>query len=75
MLRIAVLTDDRLFHAGLGRILETDPTLAVVADTDTAAVDVLLIDSRVKGALDACAAQKLVGGAKVLMVAATDDDA
>jgi len=75
MLRISVLTDDRLFHAGLRRILEPDPAFHVVADTDTAAVDVLLIDGRVNGALAACAAQRLVGGPKVLIVAAPDDDA
>ena len=75
MIRISVLTDDRLYHAGLGRILETDPAFHVVGDSDTAAVDVLLIDSRVTGALEACAAQRLVGGPKVLLVAAPDDDA
>jgi DNA-binding NarL/FixJ family response regulator len=76
MLRVAVLTDDRLFHAGLGRILESDPSFAVVAHgADGAALsDVLLVDCRVDGALQACAAQRRHGGAKVIVVAAPDDD-
>ena len=76
MLRIAVLTDDRLFHAGLGRILESDPSFTVVAHGAEAAPrsDLLLVDSRMDGALEACAAQRRDGGPQVIVVAAPDDD-
>lgn len=81
MLRIAVLTDDRLFHAGLLRILESEPAFTAtehspdgIAGPDGGGPDVLLVDSRMEGALLACAAQRRTGGPKVIVVAAPDDD-
>lgn len=81
MLRIAVLTDDRLFHAGLLRILESEPAFTAIehspdgiAGPEGGGPDVLLVDSRMESALLACAAQKRTGGPRVIVVAAPDDD-
>ena len=80
MLRIAVLTDDRLFHAGLLRILESEPAFTVVTHEGAALppppaeLDILLVDSRMEGALGVCAAQKRTAGPRVIVVAAPDDD-
>jgi DNA-binding NarL/FixJ family response regulator len=82
MLRIGVLSDDRLFSAGLLRILESEPAFTAFdeapADGRSAAIgasDVLLLDTRMEGALGICAALKRDGGPKVIVVAAPDDDA
>lgn len=83
MLRIGVLTDDRLFSAGLLRILESEPAFTVVEHSPDAprpspaiggGSDVLLLDSRTEGALGVCAAVKREGGPRVILVAAPDDD-
>ena len=83
MLRVAVLTDDRLFCAGLLRILEADSAFTVVGHAPGEALrpapgasdpDVLLLDSRMEGALGVCAALKRDGGPMAIFVAAPDED-
>jgi DNA-binding NarL/FixJ family response regulator len=81
MPRISVLSDDRLFSAGLLRILESEPAFTAsdheTADARPSAAggpDVLLLDSRTDGALGVCAAMKREGGPRVILVAAPDDD-
>ena len=81
--RVAVLSDDRLFSEGLLRILETDKTLLAVGLDDatglpralrTPRVDILLLDSRLKGALVMCTTFMRDNGPMVMFVAADDDD-
>jgi len=83
MLRVAVLTDDRLFCAGLLRILETEAAFTVVGHASGDALrpapgasgpDVLLLDSRMEGALGVGAALKRDGGPMVIFVAAPEED-
>ena len=81
---VAVLSDDRLFAEGLGRILGDDPLVTVIgiADEKPSAgrrqfhgVQVLLVDSRTDGALAAWAALRRPDGPKAIFVAAPGDDA
>ena len=79
MLRVGVLSDDRLFRTGLLRLLEGETGFTVVDHADVPAStadrpDVLLLDSRMEGALGVCAAQKREGGPAVILVAAPDED-
>jgi len=85
MLRIhvAVLTDDGLFREGLYRILAGEPTVAVVDEIEGAGdklalrsrmgPHILLVDSRMEGALGLCAALRRTGGSAVVFVAAPDE--
>src|SRR5687768_6969322 len=83
MIRIAVCTDDRLFCAGLLGILGGQQDFAAIehAGPDAtrspaaAPCDVLIVDSRMEGALDMCAAMKRASGPPSILVAAPDDDA
>jgi DNA-binding NarL/FixJ family response regulator len=79
--RVAVLSDDRLFCEGLLRIVGAEDSLAVVGHDEEAALrpalraarpDVLLVDSRMEGALGLCAALKGEGGPAIVLVAADD---
>jgi DNA-binding NarL/FixJ family response regulator len=80
MLRVGVLSDDRLFCAGLLRLLEGETGFTVVDQAPGAPAstadrpDVLLLDSRMEGALGLCAAQKREGGPAVILVSAPDED-
>ena len=68
--RISVVSDDRLLCDGIVRLLQADPEFEIV-DRDTVA-DVVLIDSRIEGALDLCARSRV---AAVLLFAAPTDAA
>ena len=79
--RIAVLSDDRLFREGLLRIIGAEGSLAAVGHDAQAALapalraarpDVLLVDSRMEGALGLCAALKREGGPAIVLVAADE---
>ena len=79
--RIALLSDDRLFCDGVARILQTDDTLDVTVHDSIASLDsggpgpradVLLIDSRIDGALALASAGRL---AKSFMLIAAPNDA
>jgi DNA-binding NarL/FixJ family response regulator len=81
--RVAVLSDDRLFSEGLLRIIGTEGSITVVGHDEVAALrpalraarpDVLLVDSRMEGALGLCAALKREGGPAIVLVAADDGD-
>ncbi len=81
---IAILSDDRLFREGLLRIVGAESSLVVVGWDEgaspasaprAAGPDVLIMDSRTKGALALCAEIKRKGGPAVVFVAAPDDDA
>lgn len=84
-IRVAILDDHRLFREGLRRVMEGDPSLAVVGDGDpatvrdlihTASPDVLLADGRAEGVL-ALAAELRPGGGRpwvLLLAAATDEE-
>ena len=81
--RVAVLSDDRLFSEGLLRILSTDETLLTIGLDETTGlpralraprVDILLLDSRLKGALVMCTTFIRDDGPTVIFVAADDDD-
>jgi len=81
--RVAVLSDDRLFCEGLLRIIGAEGSLAAVGHDEEAALrpalraarpDVLLVDSRMEGALGLCAALKREGGPAAVLVAADDGD-
>jgi DNA-binding NarL/FixJ family response regulator len=80
--RVAVLSDDRLFSEGLLRILATDDSLiAIGLDEATGLprairsprVDILLLDSRFKGSLVMCTTFMRDDGPSVIFVAAEDD--
>jgi len=82
--RIAVLSDDRLFSEGLLRILETDRTLIPIGLDDatglpralrTPRADILLLDSRLKGSLVMCTTFMRDHGPLVVLVAAEEDAA
>ena len=81
--RVAVLSDDRLFCEGLLRIIGAEGSLAAVGHDAEAALgpalraarpDVLLVDSRMEGALGLCAALKREGGPAIVLVAADEGD-
>lgn len=80
MIRIAVLTDDRLFAAGLLRILEAEADFLAnehpqgAASVSAAATDVLLVDSRMDGAFEVCTAVKRASGAPIILFAAPEED-
>jgi two-component system, NarL family, nitrate/nitrite response regulator NarL len=82
--RLAVLTDDRLLCEGLLKILDAEPTFHVVGNYGAAAhreaqsasgANVLLIDSRISGALDLCARIREHGGPAVILIGAPEDPA
>jgi DNA-binding NarL/FixJ family response regulator len=82
-IRIAVLTDNRLFRDGLLRIIAAEGSFAAVGHDESAAFrpalralrpEVLVVDSRMEGALGLCAALKREGGPPVVLVAAGEDD-
>ena len=81
--RIAVLTDNRLFRDGLLRIIAAEGSFAAVGHDESAAFppalraarpDVLVVDSRMEGALGLCAALQRGGGPPVVLVAGGDED-
>lgn len=81
--RIAILSDDRLFCEGLQRIIAGVTLFEGVgiyqasdALTTMLAIfaDVLLMDSRVSKALELCASLRRERGPAVILVAAPDDD-
>lgn len=68
--RVSVLTDDRLFAEGILRIL----TAEAACQIDDTTPQVLLVDSRMSGALGLCATLRRDGGPSVLFVAAPSGD-
>ncbi len=83
-IRVAILSDDRLFREGLLRIVGAESSLVVVGCDEGASLDpapcapgpdILLVDSRMKGALGLCAEVKRKGVPAVVFLAAPDDDA
>jgi DNA-binding NarL/FixJ family response regulator len=81
--RIAILSDDRLLGEGLLRIIGGEPSFVVVGEGDrpafgpalrAAGPQVLLVDSRMEGALALCADLRGQGGPAVIFMAAQDDD-
>jgi two-component system, NarL family, nitrate/nitrite response regulator NarL len=81
---IAVQSDNRLFCEGILRILRADSSFVVIGHDGGAALpptlrgarpQVLLVDSRIDGALELCAAIQRAGGPAVIFVGAPDDDA
>jgi DNA-binding NarL/FixJ family response regulator len=82
-IRIAILSDDRLLSAGLLRIIVGEPSFVAVGEGDRAAFgpplrsagpQVLLVDSRMEGALALCADLRREAGPAVIFMAAPDDD-
>jgi len=78
--RIALLSDDRLFREGLASILGAEPSVTVVESSGepprgAAGLDVLIVDSRTEGALGMCAAVKRSHGPAVIFVSAPEEDA
>ena len=79
--RVGVLSDDRLFAVGLGRILAADDTLLVVTieqGSDLHALRALdlhiaIIDSRMEGALRLCPGVGSEGMAVVFVATPSDD--
>jgi DNA-binding NarL/FixJ family response regulator len=83
VVRIALLSDDRLFSDGILRIIDAERSFACVGHHETADLppallattpDVLLVDSRMAGALGLCAAIRHEGGPPVVLLAVRDDD-
>jgi len=83
-IRIAILSDDRLLGEGLRRIIAGEPSLAVVGEgrqavfgppLRAAGPQVLLVDSRMEGALALCAKLRREGGPAVIFMAGQDDGA
>jgi DNA-binding NarL/FixJ family response regulator len=83
-IRIAILSDDRLLGEGLVRIIAGEPSFVVVGEGDRAAFgpplraagpQVLLVDSRMEGALALCAELRREGEPAVIFMAAQGDDA
>lgn len=81
--RIAILSDDRLLCERLLGIAGAQASLRVVGHDQRAALrpplraarpDVLLVDSRLEGALGLCAVLKDEGGPAVIFTAVRDDD-
>jgi DNA-binding NarL/FixJ family response regulator len=82
-IRIAILSDDRLLGEGLLRIIAGEPSFVVVGEGDRAAFgrplraagpQVLLVDSRMEGALALCADLRRQSGPAVIFMAGPDDD-
>jgi DNA-binding NarL/FixJ family response regulator len=82
-IRVAILSDDRLLSEGLLRIMSGENGLTTVGYEEEAVwrpalrsthPDVVLLDSRMQGALDLCAVLKRDGGPAVIFVGARDDD-
>jgi DNA-binding NarL/FixJ family response regulator len=83
-IRVAILSDDWLLGEGLSRILAGEPSFVVVGEGHRAAFgppfraagpQVLLVDSRMEGALALCAELRGEGGPAVILMAGPDDDA
>jgi DNA-binding NarL/FixJ family response regulator len=83
-IRIAILSDDRLLGEGLLRIIAGEPSFVVVGEGDRAAFgqslraagpQVLLVDSRMEGALALCADLRRQSGPAVIFMAGPHDDA
>jgi DNA-binding NarL/FixJ family response regulator len=81
--RIAILSDDPLLSESLLRIFAVEPSFVVVGKGDraafgpplrTAGPQVLLVDSRMEGALALCEDLRHPGGPAVIFMAAQDDD-
>lgn len=76
-MNVAVRTDDGLFRDGVAGILRSDTRVTVVDDRDPArfaAPDILLLDSRMPGALALCAQITAGGGPAVVFIAAPESD-
>ena len=83
-IRIAILSDDHLLGESLRRIIAGEPSFAVVGEgrraaygppLRTARPQVVLVDSRMVGALALCAELRQEGGPAVIFMAGQDDDA
>jgi len=81
--RIAVLSDDRLFCEGLLGIIGAEASFITVGYEEGASLrpashaaraHVLVVDSRMPGARGLCAARGRDGGPAVILVAAPDDE-
>jgi|SRR5262245_10907745 len=73
LVRIAILTDERLFGDGLARIIETQPDFLTVPFE--APADVVVIDSRLRNTLQLCANIAAGGGPAVIVLAVPTDGA
>jgi len=82
-IRIAILSDNRLFREGLLRIVADEPAFSIVGhgergasppETGEPRADVLLLDGRTEEALALCAALERQGRPKVLFLGAPCDD-
>lgn len=83
-IRVAILSDDWLLGEGLSRIFAGEPSLVVVGEGHqaefgrplrAAGPQVLLVDSRMEGALALCAELRRGGGPAVIFMAGQDGDA
>jgi DNA-binding NarL/FixJ family response regulator len=83
-IRIAILSDDRLLGEGLQRIIAGEPSFVVVGEGDRAVFgrplraarpQVVLVDSRMEGALALCAELRREGAPAVIFMAGQGDDA
>ncbi|HEY2941858.1 MAG TPA: response regulator transcription factor [Vicinamibacteria bacterium] len=83
-IRVAIFSDDRLLAESVRQIIAGEPSLAVVGERRRAASgpppraagpEVLLVDSRMEGALALCAEVRREGGPAVIFMAGPDDDA
>ena len=80
-LRIAILSDDRLFCEGVLRLLPGDIALEVTMFENGALTpalrmiqDIVLLDARVTGSLTTCAVLSSPRGPSIIFVSAPDDD-
>jgi DNA-binding NarL/FixJ family response regulator len=70
--RIALLSDDRLFSDGLLRILASETPVVVVDYDKETPPHIVIVDSRLSGALGVCEKVTRDSGAAVIMVAGPD---
>lgn len=82
-IRVVILSDDWLLGEGLSRIIDGEPSFVIVGAGHRAAFgrplraagpQVLLVDSRMEGALALCAELRREGAPAVILVAGQDDD-
>jgi DNA-binding NarL/FixJ family response regulator len=80
-LRVAILSDDRLFCEGVLRLLPVDVSLEVTTYENgplppalRMIQDIVLLDARMTGSLTTCAVLSMPRGPSVVFVSAPDDD-
>ena len=72
--RIALLSDDRLFSDGLLRILASETSVVVVEYDEEIQPHIVVVDSRLSGSLAICSMISTSSEAAPILVAAPDDE-